>query len=112
LVRSGACRVLRAQDRGRARTHDEATQAHAGAGHRQAARAQRLLGEGRALAEVAKTLQIGEQIYQRWRNQYGGMKTMPSASRELECENALLKWIVADKELENVALKEIAKTNW
>ena len=27
-------------------------------------------------------------------------------------ENALLKRIVADKELENVALKEIAKGNW
>jgi putative transposase len=32
--------------------------------------------------------------------------------KELERENALLKRIVADKELENVALKEIAKGNW
>jgi putative transposase len=32
--------------------------------------------------------------------------------KELERENATLKRIVADKELENVALKEIAKGNW
>ncbi len=32
--------------------------------------------------------------------------------RELERENASLKRIVADKELENVALKEIAKGNF
>ena len=32
--------------------------------------------------------------------------------RELERENATLRRIVADKELEVVALKEIAKGNW
>ncbi len=32
--------------------------------------------------------------------------------RELERENARLKRIVADKELESDALKEIAKGNW
>ncbi len=32
--------------------------------------------------------------------------------KELERENATLKRIVADKELEVVALKEIAKGNW
>jgi hypothetical protein len=32
--------------------------------------------------------------------------------RELWRENASLKRIVADKELENVARKEIAKGNW
>ncbi len=32
--------------------------------------------------------------------------------KELEKENGQLKRIVADKELENLALKEIAKGNW
>ena len=32
--------------------------------------------------------------------------------KELERENATLKRIVADKELEVVALKEVAKGNW
>ncbi len=32
--------------------------------------------------------------------------------KELEKENGQLKRLVADKELENVALKEIARGNW
>ena len=36
----------------------------------------------------------------------------PGAVHELERENARLKRIVADKELEIDALKEIAKGNW
>lgn len=75
--------------------------------------ADRMLGEGRAIAEVAKVLGISENTYHRWRNQYGGMKVDDAKRlKELERENATLKRIVADKELENVALKEIAKGNW
>jgi phosphatidylinositol alpha-1,6-mannosyltransferase len=36
--------------------------------------AERLLGEGKTIPEAAKELQISEQTYHRWRNQYGGMK--------------------------------------
>lgn len=75
--------------------------------------AERLLGEGKSIAEAAKALEISEQTFHRWRNQYGGMKADDAKRlKELERENALLKRIVADKELENVALKEIAKGNW
>ena len=53
------------------------------------------------------------QTYHRWRNQYGGMKADDARRlRELERESARLKRIVADKELEIDALKEIAKGNW
>ncbi len=49
----------------------------------------------------------------RWRNQYGGMKANDAKRlKALERENATLKRIVADKELEVVALKEVAKGNW
>ena len=75
--------------------------------------AERLLSEGKTIAEAAKALEISEQTFHRWRNQYGGMKADDAKRlKELERENALLKRIVADKELENVALKEIAKGNW
>lgn len=75
--------------------------------------ADRMLGEGRTIAEVAKELEISENTYHRWRNQFGGMKAQDAKRlKELERENATLKRIVADKELENVALKEIAKGNW
>ena len=75
--------------------------------------AERLLGEGKTIPEAAKELGISEQTYHRWRNQYGGMKGDDvKRLKELERENSTLKRIVADKELEVVALKEIAKGNW
>ena len=75
--------------------------------------AERLLGEGETIPEAAKELGISEQTFHRWRNQYGGMKADEAKRlKELERENATLKRIVADKELEVVALKEIAKGNW
>jgi putative transposase len=75
--------------------------------------ADRLLGEGKAVPEVAKALEVSEATYHRWRNQYGGMKADDvKRLKELERENATLKRIVADKELEVVALKEISRGNW
>jgi transposase-like protein len=72
--------------------------------------ADRLLGEGRTVPEVAKALEVSEATYHRWRNQYGGMKADEvKRLKELERENATLKRIVADKELEVVALKEISR---
>ncbi len=75
--------------------------------------AERMLGEGKTIPEAAKELQVSEQTYHRWRNQYGGMKAVDAKRlKELERENATLKRIVADKELEVVALKEISRGNW
>ena len=36
--------------------------------------ADRILGEGKTIAEACKQLEINEQTFHRWRNQYGGMK--------------------------------------
>jgi len=75
--------------------------------------ADRLLGEGIELPEVFKQLEVSEQTYYRWRNQFGGMKADDvKRLKELEAENQRLKRIVADQVLENQALKEIAKGNW
>jgi putative transposase len=75
--------------------------------------ADRLLAEGKDVEEVARHLQVSEQTYHRWRAQYGGMKADDvKRLKELENENTQLKRIVADKELENLALREIAKGNW
>jgi putative transposase len=73
--------------------------------------ADRLLGEGADVADVARQLEVSEQTYYRWRNQFGGMKANDARRlKELERENRPdLKQIVADKELENRALREIAK---
>ena len=75
--------------------------------------ADRMLNEGSDVAAVARHLQVTETTYHRWRNQYGGMKADDAKRlRELEKENARLKRIVADKELENLALREIASGKW
>lgn len=75
--------------------------------------AERMLGEGKATAEVAKALEVSENTYFRWQRQFGGMKADDAKRlKELERENTRLKTIVADKELEVRALKEIAKGNW
>ena len=75
--------------------------------------ADRLLGEGKTIPEVAKALEVSEATYHRWRNQYGGMKAADvKRLKELERENASLKAIVADQALEVRALKEISRGNW
>ncbi len=75
--------------------------------------AERMLGEGETIPGVAKTLEISEQTFHRWRHQYGGMKAEDvKRLKELERENGQLKAIVADQALENRALKEISRGNW
>ena len=74
---------------------------------------ERLTAEGQTIAEAAKQLEISEQTYHRWRNQYGGMKANDAKRlRELERENARLKRLIADQMLENDALREIARGNF
>ena len=75
--------------------------------------AERMLGEGRQVPEVAKALEVSEQTFHRWRNTYGGMKADDvKRLKELEKENRELKQIVADKELDIRAYKEIARGNF
>jgi len=75
--------------------------------------AERMLSEGKTIPEAAKALEISEQTFHRWRNQYGGMKADDAKRlKELERENARLKAIVADQALECRALKEVARGNW
>ncbi len=73
------------------------------------------LGVGRqplepgVLALVCKDLAITEQTYYRWRKEYGGLK-LDQARRlkQLESENARLKRLLADAELDKAILKEAA----
>ena len=75
--------------------------------------ADRLLAEGLEVPEVAKRLEVSEATYHRWRARYGGLKANDvKRLKELETENARLKRIVADKELQIQALKELGRGNW
>jgi transposase-like protein len=75
--------------------------------------ADRLLGEGQDIAEVAKHLEISEATFHRWRAQYGGMKANDAKElRQLRDENQRLKRMVADRELQIELLKEISRGNF
>jgi putative transposase len=74
-------------------------------------RGQKMLNEGRPMAEVIKELQITEATLYRWLNQYGSEKNAEASKRtkELEKENAGLKRLLAEKELAINILTEAAK---
>jgi hypothetical protein len=72
-----------------------------------------MLNAGKDLAAVLQALAISESSYDRWRNQYGGMKAEEAVRlKKLEDENRRLKELVAEKELDIKALKLIAEGNW
>jgi putative transposase len=80
---------------------------------RKLSEADKLLGEGKTIEEVARHLEVTEATFHRWRNQYGGMKADDAKRlRELERENARLKRIVADQALDIDMLKEINRGNF
>jgi putative transposase len=80
---------------------------------RKLASADRMLGEGKDVADVCRELGVAEQTYYRWRNQFGGLKADDAKRlRELERENSTLKRLLAEAELEKAALKEIAQGNF
>ncbi|MDC8972967.1 MULTISPECIES: IS3 family transposase [Mycobacterium] len=72
--------------------------------------ADRLLAEGMDTAAVCRELGISQATYHRWRNQFGGLKADDAKRlKKLERENAKLKRLLADAELEKIALKEIGE---
>lgn len=75
--------------------------------------AKAMLSAGRELAAVLQSLEVSEATFNRWRNQYGGMKsTEAKRLRELELENARLKKLVAEQALDLAMLREAASGNW
>jgi transposase-like protein len=65
------------------------------------------LAKGAAIADVCKKLGVSEVTYDRWRNQFGGMKADDMKRlKELERENQRLKAAVADLTLDKAILKE------
>ena len=65
------------------------------------------------IANACRELGVTEQTYYRWRNQYGGMKADDAKRlKELEKQNATLKRLLAEAELEKAALKELAEGNF
>jgi putative transposase len=72
-----------------------------------------MLNAGKDLAAVLQALEVSQSTFDRWRNQYGGMKAEEAKRlKELEDENRRLKHIVADQALDIQMLKHITEGNW
>ncbi len=66
-----------------------------------------MLASGASFGQVCQKLEVSEQTYHRWRNQYGGMKASEAKRlKELEAENTRLKKLLAEAELDKQILKE------
>ena len=75
--------------------------------------ADRLLAEGSDVDAVCRHLEISIQTYQRWRSQYKAMRPEDVVRlKQLEKENARLKRLLAEKELDVDMLREVARGNW
>ena len=62
---------------------------------------------------MLQALEVSEQTYHRWRNQYGGMKAEEAVRlKKLEDETRRLKQLVADQALDIQMLKFVAEGNW
>ena len=72
-----------------------------------------LLAQGQTVTQISKTLGITEQTYYRWRKEYGGVKTdQAKRLKDLERENARLKKLLAEAELDKAILREAASPNF
>jgi len=72
--------------------------------------ADKLLAEGADVLGICRHLEISVQTYQRWRRQFKAMRPEDVVRlKALEKENARLKRLLADKELDNDMLREIAR---
>ena len=65
------------------------------------------------VSTVAKRHGISEQTIYTWRKRFGGFAANDVRRlRQLEAENARLKKIVAERDLEIEVMREVASKNW
>ena len=69
-----------------------------------------LLGQGHAVPEVCRRLEVTVQAYYWWRKAYRGMKVdLAKRLKETEKENVRLKKLVAELSLDKQILQEVAE---
>jgi len=65
------------------------------------------------VSAVAKRHGISEQTIYTWRKRFGGLQASDIRRlRQIETENARLKKLVAERDLEIEVMKEVAAKNW
>jgi transposase-like protein len=71
------------------------------------------LAAGSTVPEAARELGISEATFHRWKARYGTMSSQEAKRlKELEKENARLKKLLAEKELDIDMLKEVNQGNF
>ncbi len=75
--------------------------------------AELLISKGGSVAQACKKIAVTEQTYYRWRKEYGGLQVgQAKRLKDLERENARLKKLLAESELDKAILKEVAEGNF
>ena len=75
--------------------------------------AQAMRAGGSWIGQVCQALGVSEQTYHRWQNRYGGMKAGEAKRlKQLQQENARLKRLLAEAELDKALLKELVEGKW
>ena len=70
-----------------------------------------MLAAGQTIGQVCQALEVSENTFHRWRNQYGGMKAEEAKRlKELDQENARL--LLAEAELDKEILQEALRGNY
>lgn len=68
---------------------------------------------GLSVSELCRKHGMSDATFYNWRKKYGGMSVSDARRlKELELENVRLKRIVANKELEIDALKDVLSKKW
>ena len=72
-----------------------------------------VLSQGGSVADASRRIGVTQQIYYRWRKEFGGLK-MDQARRmkELERENARLRQAVSELAIDKQILREAARGNF
>jgi putative transposase len=68
---------------------------------------------GAKLADLVREHGFSEQSFYRWRLRFGGMEVSEAKRlKELEVENARLKKLLAEAELDKAMLKDVLSRKW
>ena len=71
------------------------------------------IAKGKMVPEACRVIGVTEQTFYRWRKEYGGLKLDQAKQlKALERENARLKKLLADAELDKAILREAANPNF
>ncbi len=72
-----------------------------------------LIAQDQSVAQACKQIGITDQTYYRWRKEYGSLSTDQAKQlKELQRQNARLKSLLADAELDKAILREAANPNF